>query len=327
MLTNSPRIPDAAGILTLLSQESSNWMMAPEALQMMMAQPVAFFSAAASNNQAARNGAAQRGTAGAVAVIPVSGPIMYRGNWISDYYGLSSIQGLQAQLREALADPAVKSIVFQICSPGGTVYGVSELAAEIMAARDQKTIVAIADPFAASAAYWLGTAASEFVVMPSGEVGSIGVWTMHVDYSEALKMDGVKVTLISAGEFKVEGNPYEPLDDVAKADMQQGVDDVMQQFIKDVAKNRGKSVSDVRANFGKGRMVSSKAAVAAGMADRVGTMDTVLSKLGVRSVSTNVNAELISELPAENEITAAAELAAATRAASRARELALIEVS
>jgi len=57
------------------------------------------------------------------------------------------------------------------------------------------------------------------VVTPSGEVGSVGVYTMHVDYSEAYKMAGLEATLISAGRYKTEGNPFEPLGDEAAAEM------------------------------------------------------------------------------------------------------------
>lgn len=62
----------------------------------------------------------------------------------------------------------------------------AELADEILAARVQKPVVAIANSLAASAAYWVGCSASEFYVTPGGEVGSIGVWQAHFDYSQAL---------------------------------------------------------------------------------------------------------------------------------------------
>jgi len=84
-------------------------------------------------------------------------------------------------------------------------HGVCELADEIMAARAQKPVVAIANSLAASAAYWIGCAASEFYLTPGGEVGSIGVWQAHQDFSRALDEAGVTTTLISAGKFKVEG--------------------------------------------------------------------------------------------------------------------------
>ena len=88
-----------------------------------------------------------------------------------------------------------------------SVYGVAELADQIQSARASKPVVAIANSLAASAAYWIGCAAGEFYVTPGGEVGSIGVWQAHFDYSQAIASEGVKPTLISAGKYKVEGNP------------------------------------------------------------------------------------------------------------------------
>ena len=72
--------------------------------------------------------------------------------------------------------------------------------------------MAVANSLAASAAYWIGCFASEFYITPGDEVGSIGVWQAHFEYSKALQEEGVKTTLVSAGKFKVEGNLYVPLD-------------------------------------------------------------------------------------------------------------------
>jgi ClpP class serine protease len=65
-----------------------------------------------------------------------------------------------------------------------------------------------------------GCAAAELYVTPGGEVGSIGVWQAHFDYTQALGAEGVAPTLISAGKYKVEGNPYAPLDAEAQGFMQ-----------------------------------------------------------------------------------------------------------
>jgi len=199
---------------------------------------------------------------------------------MSDFSGGTSIQKLTAAFRDAMADDAVGSIVFQIDSPGGSVYGVKELADEIYEARGQgKQIIAVADPMAASAAYHIASAADEIVVLHSGEVGSIGVLAAHVDYSEAEEKCGVKTTLISAGKFKVEGNPYEPLTDDARAAIQSDVDDYYELFVDAVARNRGVSAQDVITGYGEGRCLTAKNAVAAGLADRIDTFDNVISGL------------------------------------------------
>ena len=104
----------------------------------------------------ARIGAAARPASrasGAVAVIPVFGVITQRANLMSAMSGGVSIELLSKSIREALNSPEVGSIVLDIDSPGGGVFGVQELAEEIRAGREQKPIVAVANSLAASAAY------------------------------------------------------------------------------------------------------------------------------------------------------------------------------
>jgi len=119
------------------------------------------------------------------------------------------------------------------------------------------------------------------IVTPSGEVGSIGVVAAHMDISKMAESAGLKVTLVSAGKYKTEGNQFEPLSDEARAALQVRVDDYYAMFVKAVARNRGVSPADVRNGFGEGRVVGAKQAVALGMADRVATLDETLARLGV----------------------------------------------
>src|SRR6202043_3845971 len=127
---------------------------------------------------------------------------------------------LASTIRQAAADPSIAAIVLDVDSPGGQGYGIEELGNAIYEARAAKPIAAVANSLAASAAYWAASQATEFYAAPGAEVGSIGVYTMHVDYSEALKKEGISVSYISAGRYKVEGNPYAPLDDAARAAVQ-----------------------------------------------------------------------------------------------------------
>lgn len=229
----------------------------------------------------ARKAEAKQASAGGIAVLPLYGVVTQRGNMADDISGpgSASTQRFSQQLRDAIADPAVASILIDIDSPGGSVYGVQELAAEIMQARAQKQIVAVANSLAASAAYWIGSAASELYVTPGGEVGSIGVWQAHEDWSAALDEMGVKTTLISAGKYKTEGNPYQPLDGDAQAFMQSRVDDYYQAFTKGVAKGRGVGIDQVRNGMGQGRVLGADAAMQQNMVDGVMTFDEVVKKM------------------------------------------------
>lgn len=236
--------------------------------------------AEASAVRAARPGAGAQATT-AVAVIPVLGVIESRMEAMSALSGATSPQSIARAFRTALADPAVTAIVLDVDSPGGTVSGLVELADEIYKARGgKKPIVAVANSMAASAAYWIASQADEFVVTPSGEVGSIGVLTMHADLSKALEDEGVKVTFIHAGKHKVEGNPYEALGAEARAAIQADIDAYYRMFTSAVARGRRVSVDMVRSEaFGEGRMVLAKEAAARGMVDRVETFDSVIARL------------------------------------------------
>jgi signal peptide peptidase SppA len=223
--------------------------------------------------------AASAGTG--IAVLPLYGVVTQRGNMVDDISGpgSTSTQQFTSVLRQMLVDDTVGQILIDIDSPGGSVYGVSELASEIVKARAQKPVIAVANSLAASAAYWIGCSASEFYVTPGGEVGSIGVWQAHFDYSKALEEEGVKPTLISAGKFKVEGNPYVPLDEQAQAFMQSRVDDYYNAFVEAVALGRGVSANIVRSGMGEGRVLGADAALAAGMVDGIATFDDVLARM------------------------------------------------
>ena len=222
---------------------------------------------------------------GSVGLIPIIGVISQRASMISEISGPgggASIQKLTAQFRQALDDPNCKAIVFDVDSPGGGVAGVTELASEIFNARNQKPIVAVVNSMSCSAAYWLSSAASRIVVSPGGQAGSIGVYMLQMDESEALKKAGLKINVIKAGKYKTEGIASEPLSDEARAAFQANVDEYYGMFVKAVAQNRGASQTAVRNGYGQGRSLLAAEAVKQNLADREGTLDEVLAGLGVR---------------------------------------------
>lgn len=201
------------------------------------------------------------------AMVPVQGVLTQDG---SASYG-SNYQDITDAVANAAADPDVKSIILSVDSPGGQVTGLPECAAVIAAATKVKPVHAIVEGAAASAAYWLASQASDITVTPSGEVGSVGVRMMHVDLSEALKAEGIRVTELSAGAFKTEWSPYQPLTDEAQANMNARIQANYRDFLADVTKGRGARATAAikRTNFGEGRMLSADDALAAGMVDRL----------------------------------------------------------
>jgi signal peptide peptidase SppA len=224
--------------------------------------------------QAAAPRTAARGS-GAIAVIPAIGVIMQRASMMSEICdGGTSTQAISQALRQANADETVSSIILELDGPGGSVFGIAELAAEIRAS--SKPVTGMINSQAASAHYWLGSACAELYCTPGGEVGSIGVWMAHEDVSKALSEAGIDVTLISAGKYKVEGNPYGPLDPEAKGYLQSRTDDYYTAFTRDVAKGRKCSVDQVRGGMGQGRVLGAAQAKAENMIDGVMTFDQVI---------------------------------------------------
>lgn len=216
---------------------------------------------------------------GSVAVIPIRGIISRRPGLFTQIFGGSSVTGLTSMIRSAVSDSGVSAIILDVDSPGGAVEGVPELADEIRAARAKKKIVAVANGIAASAAYWLASQANEVAITPSGQLGAIGIFAIHEDVSRALDMEGVKISLISSGKYKTDGNSYEPLSTSARSDMQQKCDAFYSMFANAVARGRGADPSTVRSGFGEGRLVLAKDAVRLGMADRIATLDETVAAI------------------------------------------------
>lgn len=229
---------------------------------------------------------------GSIAVLPLFGTLVPRASLFTETSGATSAEQFGKRFDQLMEDPSVGAIVIDVDSPGGQVQGIEELSKKIYDARGKKPVIAVANHMAASAAYWIASAADELVVTPSGAVGSIGVFAVHEDESEKNTRDGVKVTMVSEGKYKTEGNPYEPLSDEARASIQERVSEVYDMFVKAVARNRGVKASDVRDGYGEGRVVTAKKAVQMGMADRVATLDETIARLQKTTSRRGVSADV-----------------------------------
>jgi len=205
-----------------------------------------------------------------IAVIPIHGTLVRRALGLEAASGLTSYQEIGDQIGRAVADPAVTGIVLDIDSPGGEAGGVFELAERIRAATHDKPVWAVANDQAFSAAYALAAAADEVFVTRTGGVGSIGVIAMHADQSRKDEQDGYRFTAIYAGSHKNDFSPHAPLSDDARAALQAEVDRLYGIFTESVAQHRGLTVEAVRET--EARLYFGGDAVAAGLADRIGTL-------------------------------------------------------
>lgn len=229
-----------------------------------------------------------RRTAGGAAIVPVQGELVNRGSWLGARSGLVSYEGLRHTMRTVAADAQVKSVVLDMDSPGGMVAGAFETAQVVADVAKVKPVTAVANGTMASAAYLIASGATKIVATDTGHVGSIGVLYVHTDQSGHLAQKGVRVTMIHAGAHKVDGNPFAPLPDSVRADIQSRIDNAYSAFVDHVAAARGLTSDAVRKT--EARVYDGREAVSLGLADSVGTFDSALADAEAGVVRSNRSA-------------------------------------
>lgn len=209
-----------------------------------------------------------------VAVIPVTGPIMRYANLFTRISGATSTQELATDLQTALDSPQVRAIVLNIDSPGGEANGINELADMIHAARGKKPIKAYVGGTAASAAYWIASAADEVIVDDTALVGSIGVvLEVAVRKDEA----GAKRYTITSSNAPNKRPDIET--EEGRAEIAKSIDALAEVFTAKVARNLGVDAADVPAMGDHGGLRVGGAAVEAGLAHRLGSLESLITEL------------------------------------------------
>ena len=216
-----------------------------------------------------------------VAIVPVTGPIVRHASLFDNISGACSTEMLARDFTTALEDPAVRAILLDVDSPGGEANGIAELSTDVIAAaRGRKPIVAYAGGMCASAAYWIGTAADEVVVHESAWLGSIGAVIAYVDDSEAKRKIGVRTLKFISSIAPLK--QADPASEAGAQSIQSRVNQIGLLFAGAVARNRGVTLDKVLSDFGRGDVLMGPAAVAAGMADRLGNFEDTLAALANR---------------------------------------------
>jgi capsid assembly protease len=220
-------------------------------------------------------------TKAGVGIVPIVGELVARGGWIGASSGVTSYEGLRQVLKAVRDDAAVRAVVLDIDSPGGMVTGMFETAALVKALSDAKPTVAVSNPLAASAAYGLASQASTIIAVPDSAVGSIGVLYVHADRSMQVAMDGIRVSIIQAGDQKTAGSSLSPLSDASRAEIQGQINRIYGRFVDLVVAGRP-SLSRQQVIDTQARVFSAEMAVSVGLADDVGTFDDVVAAVEAR---------------------------------------------
>lgn len=208
---------------------------------------------------------------GNTAIVPVIGSIFRYANLFTEISGATSLELLAKDFSKAAADEDVENIVLVIDSPGGQATGISEFADMIKAA--DKPVFAYVDGMAASAAYWIASAADKVLVSKTAELGSIGA-VLGINTDEP---DGVVKIISSQSPLK----QAMPTNKEGKKELQARIDTLAQIFIEDVAENRGVDIDTVLKDFGRGGIRIGQEAVDLSMADEVTSFESLLLQLSI----------------------------------------------
>lgn len=206
---------------------------------------------------------------GGVAIIRVQGTLVRRGAWVGQSSGMTSYEGLTAQLKAAAEDPEVRGIALELDSPGGEAAGCFELARVVRQVREVKPVRAFLADNAMSAAYAIAAQADHITVPEFGDAGSIGVIMLHAEMSKKLAHDGVTVTVIRSGALKAQGNPFEPLPADLLAAWETQVGKMRVRFAEEVGLGRGDRLSALAALGQEAGVFTGDEAVAKGLCDAV----------------------------------------------------------
>ncbi len=262
-----PRIPH-------MNQFGGVWCMEPRAFQLALDiyTPDYLLRHVAAEPEPISGGASYELDRDGVALIDIEGTITKYG---SSFGANPGTLQLRRMLRNAAADPKVKSIVLVIDSPGGNFFGTDDLAAQVKQTAERVPVVAFIEDLGASAAYYVASQATHIIANPAALVGSIGSMAVIVDYSKAFEKAGVTAIVIKAGEFKGTGVRGTELTPGQLAEVQREVDQVNGMFLKAVGSGRGLSPEAVQ-ELANGRVEIAAEAIKVGLIDSIGDIEAAI---------------------------------------------------
>ncbi|HET7873500.1 MAG TPA: signal peptide peptidase SppA, partial [Terriglobales bacterium] len=175
------------------------------------------------------------------------------------------------QLKRYGDDRSIKAIILHVNTPGGGAAASEEMYREVRRIRDEKKkkIVASIETVGASGGYYVSSATDKIYANEASIVGSIGVIADWVNYGDLMRWAKLKDMTMKAGEFKDTGSPTRDMTPAERAYMQGLIDNMHQQFIKNVADGRKLKFDDVKA-IADGRVWTGQQAVPLHLIDEIG---------------------------------------------------------
>ncbi|MEH6552040.1 MAG: signal peptide peptidase SppA [Pseudomonadales bacterium] len=190
--------------------------------------------------------------------------------------GVAAGESVATLLRKARRDDNIRAVVLRVSSGGGSAFA-SEVIREQVVALQQagKPVVVSMGAMAASGGYWVAAGADEIWASPVTLTGSIGIYgafpTVNRSLAEmGIYSDGVGTTRL-AGAYAID----RPLNAVAAAAIQSGIEYGYSRFIQIVAEGRGMAIEDVE-KLAQGRVWTGKDAFDAGLVDHLGGLSAAV---------------------------------------------------
>ena len=189
---------------------------------------------------------------------------------------------MRRSLQEARKDKNVKAIVLRINSPGGNALTSELIWREIEMTKKVKPVVVSMGDYAASGGYYIACNANKIFAEANTITGSIGVFGVLPNFSEAAKKIGISTELVKTNTNASDYSPFKPLDENYRGFAQESVERIYSIFLQRVAEGRKLTTAQVDA-IGQGRVWSGQDALKIGLVDKIGGMDDALkeaAKLG-----------------------------------------------
>ena len=181
---------------------------------------------------------------------------------------VSSEQTLK-HLTEFRHDPNVKSIVLRIDSPGGSVGASQEIYKEVMRTNEVKPVIASMGSMGASGGYYAALGAENIIANPGTMTGSIGVIVKFPNLEGFFEKIGYRSEVIKSGPLKDVGASNRPMSEEERKLMQDLIDNVYGQFVRDIAAARGME-EDIIQELADGRIYTGEQALEVGLIDSLG---------------------------------------------------------
>jgi protease-4 len=210
-----------------------------------------------------------------VAVISLSGPIQSESSGFLFGGSVITPESVRNELDRAKNDTAVKAIVIQVDSPGGSVAASQEIAN--LLGEVKKPIVVSMSDLAASGGYYISAGADKIVALPGTLTGSIGVISEMPNLKGLFAKLGIDMQVFKAGEHKDMYAGFRELTPEEQTIMQDMTDQLYNQFIQVVANGRTLSEDKVR-ELATGQLYTGIQAKELGLVDELGGLDTAIDE-------------------------------------------------